>query len=155
MDLEIENTRRAVRRTDWICLTVASFSLLTSSMHSPVDLLYLLWNLSSSETEPLILFHDTSGFGSPVTLALKTASFPKGCTDLLHFYFFIFFSLISHLGTEHLQKYTRLLLCYGDVPSVAVIGFGARWKSGVLCPSGMFTTYCVISTPGILDLFLI
>lgn len=33
-----------------------------------------------------------------------------------------------------------------------VTGIGLHWKSGVLFPSGMFITYCVIITPGVLDL---
>lgn len=32
-----------------------------------------------------------------------------------------------------------------------VTGAGLHWKSGVLLPSGMFGTYCVMVTPGVFD----
>lgn len=51
--------------------------LLTSSICSPVESSYLVWNLSLSEIVPLALLHDTSGLGSPFTKALKIANFPR------------------------------------------------------------------------------
>lgn len=57
---------------------------LTSNICSPVDSSYLLRNLSLFESSPLVRFHDTSGFGSPFTVALKTANFPSECTETFH-----------------------------------------------------------------------
>lgn len=41
----------------------------------------------------------------------------------------------------------------GHPPSSTVTGAGLPMKSGVLLPSGMLVTYCVMMTPGSLDLF--
>lgn len=40
-------------------------------------------------------------------------------------------------------------------PFSIVTATGLHWKSGVLFPSGMFTKYCVMITPEVLDLFRI
>lgn len=64
----------------------------TCSMYSPVDLLYLLWNLFLSESVPLVRLHDTSGFGVPVTLALNTAIFPAERWEIFCFQFCFFFN---------------------------------------------------------------
>lgn len=62
-------------------------SSFTSNTNSPVDSSYLLKNLSLLEIFPLARLHDTSGFGSPLTTALKTADFPiehmESIADLL------------------------------------------------------------------------
>lgn len=55
-------------------------------MCSPVDSSYLLLNLSLSVIIPLALRHETSGFGFPVTVALKTAAVPEGCMEILNFH---------------------------------------------------------------------
>ena len=41
------------------------------------------------------------------------------------------------------------------LPSLIVNAIGLRVKSGVVFPSGIVSTYCVIMTPGTLDLNLI
>lgn len=43
---------------------------------------------------------------------------------------------------------------WGHPPSSTVTGASLHLKSGVLLPSGMLVTYCVMITPGSLDLFL-
>lgn len=57
------------------CSWVAS---LTSNVCSLEWASNLVWYLDVSDTSPLFLLHVTVGCGSPVTMALKNANFPRG-----------------------------------------------------------------------------
>lgn len=80
-DAQIEFTKQ---KATYFLTVYEIMKSLTSNMCSPVDSSYLLRNLSLFESSPLVRFHDTSGFGSPFTVALKTAIFPSGCTKTFH-----------------------------------------------------------------------
>lgn len=126
---------------------------LTSNICSSVNSSYLVWNFSLSERVPLALLHDTSGFGSPVTTALKIANFPKR-----HVFCLIMWKiLLKPKATISFTNGSVLMVSYNlkHPPFSIVTATGLHWKSGVLFPSGMFTKYCVIITPEVLDLFRI
>lgn len=63
--------------------------LFTSNKYSPVESSYFIWYFSLSKMLPLTLFHVTSGLGSPITKALKTANFPKGRVGMWSFGFLL------------------------------------------------------------------
>lgn len=83
-DAEIEFTKQKALIFCYFFVTYEIMKSLTSNICSPVDSSYLLRNLSLFESSPLVRFHDTSGFGSPFTVALKTANFPSECTETFH-----------------------------------------------------------------------
>lgn len=131
-----------MHRITWETSTVKQPTL---SICSPVDSSYVVWNVSFSEMAPFVFFHDTSGLGSPLTLTRKIAVSPErgvhskwqACINLIH----------------DKQAYIPSMLRLRRPPSSTVTGASLHLKSGVLLPSGMLVTYCVMITPGSLDLF--
>lgn len=131
-----------MHRITWETSTVKQPTL---SICSPVDSLYVVWNVSFSEMAPFVFFHDTSGLGSPLTLTRKIAVSPErgvhskwqACINPIH----------------DKQAYIPSMLRLRRPPSSTVTGASLHLKSGVLLPSGMLVTYCVMITPGSLDLF--
>lgn len=110
----------------------------TLSTCSPVGSSYVIWNVSFSEMAPFVFFHDTSGLGSPLTRTRKIAVSPE-----------------RRARSKWKKSTHKFHPCsdWGCPPSSTVTGASLHLKSGVLLPSGMLVTYCVMITPGSLDLF--